>query len=122
MRQNGRKQRNPAAAPEFPGELPGPFQFPSSRAISRDSGFPGKSVAPDSGSPWELIAIKSGISARRRRSGGPNPNVVTRLEAIPASPLVGAGVSGPRERLAPTGAGIPRITPVAFLELERPDF
>ena len=45
-RQNGRKQRNPAAAPEFPGEFPGCW-IP--RGISREPGrgslFPGKSDA-----------------------------------------------------------------------------
>ena len=135
--QNGRKQRNPAAEPAFPGcwisreisrevgrggQFPGKFRglFPSSRGnspgnfpgfgISREVGFgirlPGKfpveSAAPDcEGSPWELIAIKSGISVRRRCSGGPQPQVMTRLEAFPASPRAGAGVSGPIERLGP---------------------
>ena len=97
--------------PKFPGRFPGNFPgFGISREIPREVGsgsrlpveFPGKSVAPDcGGSPLKLIAIKSRISARRRRSAGPQPQLLTRLEAIPASWRVGAGVSGPTERLGP---------------------
>ena len=141
--QNGTKQGNPAAAPEFPGEFPGcgiarglrgnldaeadfPLNcagdFPGRRTpqsssqlpgdppgVSREVGrgvrfpgeFPGKSVAPDSGSgPWELISIRPGIPARRRRPGRPNPTwrPLSRLDANPAFPRTGAGISGPRER------------------------
>ena len=48
--------------------------------------------------------------------------MLTTLEAIPASPRVGTGVSGPRDLLRTPGTGIPLITPVAFPELECPDF
>ena len=85
-----------------------PGQFPSSRDILREVGcgsllpgeFHGNSAAPDCGSsPWKLVAIKSGNPARRRRSGGPHHQEQNRLNAIPAFPRLGAGVSGPRERL-----------------------
>ena len=70
-----------------PGEFPG---------VSRASGLPGTSVAPYcGGAPRGLIATKSGISPRRRRSGGPQSQVMTRLDAIPAAPRVGAGVRTP---------------------------
>ena len=116
------------SASETPGDFPGvgiSREIP--REVGRDSRLPGKlpgeSVAADfGGSPRKLIAVKSGISARRRRSGGPQPQVLTSLDAIPASPRVGAGVSGPRESAGPHGTGIQRISPVAFPELGRPDF
>ena len=122
----------PRAISKFPGNPTGNTpRFGISRRITREVGrgirlpgkFPGKSVAPDGGrAPWELIAIKSGISARRRRSGGHQPQVVTRLDASPASPRVGAGVSGPRERMGAPCIGIPRITPVAFSGSRTPRF
>ena len=89
--------------PKIPGNSPG-FWIPREISLGVGRGIrlpgesPGKSVAPDCGSiPCEVIAIKSGISARCRRSGGPHPQVMTRRGAIPDSPRVGAGVSGPRE-------------------------
>ena len=103
----GSRTRNPSSREIYQGNFPG---CGVSREISREVGrgirlpgeVPGESVAPDFGfSPCVLIATKSGISARRRRPGGPHPQVLTRLDAIPDSPRVGAGVSGPRERLCP---------------------
>ena len=91
-----------AAASNFPGNPPGsafPGKFPTSRRIPRRipraAGFPGKLVALDSGGlPWVLIPINPGISARRLRDGGPKPQAVARLVAIPANPRAGAGISG----------------------------
>ena len=95
------------SASNFPGNFAGcGIPCGISREVGRGSRLPEKSpvgsVAPNFGSsPWKLSAVKSGISDRRRRSGGPKPQVLTRLDAIPASPLVGVGVSGTRERMVP---------------------
>ena len=102
-----------------PGNFPGSrMMHPSSRGIHRwwvggsremhrPRNFHGFGISREIGRPGlrefprELIEIKSGIAARRRRSGGPHPQGLTRLEAIPSSPMVGAGVSGASERLGP---------------------
>ena len=94
------------------------MRHPPARGISRGIGLPGLRV----GSPWKLIAIKSGIPARRRRSVGPHSLVMTRLDDIPASPLFGSGVSVPRERLGPPVPDFVGLHPSPFPELERPDF
>ena len=84
--------------PNYPGTW---TRRPISRAICRDAGFPGNLDAADTGIwPLELIPIMPGMSARRRRSGAPIPArwPLARIEAAPAYPRAGAGISGPRER------------------------
>ena len=118
--QNGRKQGNPDAAPDFPGCW---VAWAISREVGRGAHVPGKSVAPDAGScPWGLIASRARNFGPTPPRWRPHPQVASRLESIPASPRVGAGVSGPRERLGPTVPESPGLRLSFFPELECSDF